>query len=223
MDHEEAVRSQAVEKYLLGTLGETGADFEEHFFECGICAEEIKFGVMLADNAAAEFLGQAVTPVQVAKSKQQKETSSWKDWFRFEWRQAGFVMPALALLAVSGLWLRDHRSLQGELAQLSEPQLISSVPLDVARGAHTASVSGDSRYFAVSFYIDSHSYQNYLIEIGGNGLKSATVIAPAQAQGKSYNLLLPKARYPHGRYTFLVKGGPGSDGNLVEQFSLDLE
>ena len=48
MDHNEALRLHAVEKYALGELPPSQRDeFEEHFLECQECALDV--------NAAAEF------------------------------------------------------------------------------------------------------------------------------------------------------------------------
>ena len=49
MDHNEALRRHAVEKYVLGELPPSLRDeFEEHLFECQECAQDVK--------AAAEFV-----------------------------------------------------------------------------------------------------------------------------------------------------------------------
>ena len=42
MNHEEAMKAQTTERYLLGDLPENERDaFEEHYFECAICADEV--------------------------------------------------------------------------------------------------------------------------------------------------------------------------------------
>ena len=43
MDHNEAVRIQATEKYVLGELPPPlRNEFDEHFFECQECAQDVK-------------------------------------------------------------------------------------------------------------------------------------------------------------------------------------
>src|SRR5687768_4357654 len=43
MGHVETARSGATEKYLLGELGEEdSARYEQHFFGCGACAEDVE-------------------------------------------------------------------------------------------------------------------------------------------------------------------------------------
>ena len=54
MDHNEALRQQAAEKYVLGELPPTLRDeFEEHFFECQECALDVTAAAGFVDNARA--------------------------------------------------------------------------------------------------------------------------------------------------------------------------
>jgi anti-sigma factor RsiW len=48
MDHQEAVRQNATEKYLLDELDpELRDQFEEHLFDCQDCALDVRAGAML--------------------------------------------------------------------------------------------------------------------------------------------------------------------------------
>jgi hypothetical protein len=54
MDHTEAIHGKFTERYLLGELApELRDQFEEHFFECGVCAADVQAGAVLVDNARA--------------------------------------------------------------------------------------------------------------------------------------------------------------------------
>jgi len=56
MNHQEAVREMAVERYLLGELiGASLDSFEEHLFECSECAMDVKTGVTFIDAARTEL------------------------------------------------------------------------------------------------------------------------------------------------------------------------
>jgi anti-sigma factor RsiW len=56
MNHDEAIREQAVERYLLGELPEDArARFDEHFFDCAICASDLKSGVAFVDALRADL------------------------------------------------------------------------------------------------------------------------------------------------------------------------
>ena len=63
MDHQSAVTGQCTERYLLGELdAAASAEFEEHFFECPVCAEDVRLASRLVANLKA-VLGED-TPVQ---------------------------------------------------------------------------------------------------------------------------------------------------------------
>ena len=54
MDHNEALRLHAVEKYVLGELPPSLRDeFEEHFFECQECALDVRAAAEFVDNVRA--------------------------------------------------------------------------------------------------------------------------------------------------------------------------
>jgi hypothetical protein len=51
MDHDEAVRIYAAEKYILGDLSPVlREEYEEHFFACLACALEVKAAAAFVDN-----------------------------------------------------------------------------------------------------------------------------------------------------------------------------
>ena len=55
MNHDEAIREQTVERYLLGELPEDArALFEEHFFDCAMCASDLKNGAAFVDALRAD-------------------------------------------------------------------------------------------------------------------------------------------------------------------------
>src|SRR5262245_48542972 len=52
MDHLEATALGATERYVLGTLGESEREaFEEHFFDCLECAEDVRAAAALLAGA----------------------------------------------------------------------------------------------------------------------------------------------------------------------------
>ena len=59
MDHQSAVDGGWTERYILGELDapET-AEFEEHFFECPVCAADVRKAALFAENLKAT-LGEA--------------------------------------------------------------------------------------------------------------------------------------------------------------------
>jgi len=95
MEHTEAVRLQAAVKYVLGELPQAlREEYEEHFFDCALCAVDIKAAAAFADSAR-----------EVLREQPQRDRSRFKDaapvsggWF--SWLKPAFAMPAFAALAL---------------------------------------------------------------------------------------------------------------------------
>ena len=63
MDHQDIVNAKPLDSYLLGELGERErAEFEEHFFSCETCAEELVSAVKFVDNARRPLLPRPEKP-----------------------------------------------------------------------------------------------------------------------------------------------------------------
>jgi hypothetical protein len=66
VDHQSAVNQKLTERYVLGELeGLEAAEFEEHFFECPLCAEDIRAASRLTANLKAVLIEE--TSVQTIK------------------------------------------------------------------------------------------------------------------------------------------------------------
>lgn len=66
MEHAEVENSHAVERYILNEMGEDERDrFEEHYFDCRVCAAEVTIGTRLLDSGRviAHEMG-AVVPME---------------------------------------------------------------------------------------------------------------------------------------------------------------
>jgi hypothetical protein len=99
MDHNEAVRLHAAEKYLLGELPkEQHAEYEEHYFDCSACAEEIKATAAFMESArqvvrerqeVAEVVGERTfVPAE-------PPTGGW-----FGWLRPAFAVPVFAVMVL---------------------------------------------------------------------------------------------------------------------------
>lgn len=94
MDHDEAVRLRAVVKYVLGELPQTERDsFEEHYFDCGECALDVRSAAAFADNARnvlSQEARQAVLQDAAAAGRW------WPAWFK-----PIVAVPAFAVLLMA--------------------------------------------------------------------------------------------------------------------------
>jgi hypothetical protein len=93
MDHSEALRLKATEKYLLNELDPERLDeFEEHMFDCPECAIDVRAAAMFVEQSKV-VLSEVRGPVVVRKKVPIR--AGWLNWLRPE-----FAAPALALLLV---------------------------------------------------------------------------------------------------------------------------
>lgn len=97
MDHTEAVRLEAAEKYLLGELPkEQHAEYEEHYFECSACAEELRATVAFMEGTR-QVMGEK-TPQAIEDRELVSVSSNRGGWF-------GWLRPAVAIPVFAALLL----------------------------------------------------------------------------------------------------------------------
>jgi hypothetical protein len=87
MEHNDAVRLHAAEKYLMGELTTAQRDeYEEHYFDCVACAEELKSTVAFMESAKEVARHAAVAKPERAGL--------------FAWLRPAFAVPAFAALVL---------------------------------------------------------------------------------------------------------------------------
>lgn len=63
MDHDHAVQTHAVERYLLKEMTPAERlEFEEHYFDCVVCAEDLRAAARFIDEAKAVWQDEAESP-----------------------------------------------------------------------------------------------------------------------------------------------------------------
>lgn len=81
MEHAEALDVEAADRYVLGQLSAADADaFEEHFFDCAACAEEVRLGMRILDGGrrlASESSAETVAPVVPLARPHRSSTRGW--------------------------------------------------------------------------------------------------------------------------------------------------
>jgi hypothetical protein len=92
MDHSEAVRLKAVERYILGEFSpEEREKFEEHYFDCPECASDIKALARIRTASRLILEEDAATEVS---SREKRTDRGW-----FAWLRPVVAVPAIAALA----------------------------------------------------------------------------------------------------------------------------
>src|SRR5579864_460194 len=97
MQHAEAIRSMASEKYLLNELTpELRENFEEHFFGCPECALDVKAGAAFIEHSRTVFSAPDADPIAVVANRVTPSKAGWLAWLG-----PAFAIPALAILLLA--------------------------------------------------------------------------------------------------------------------------
>jgi hypothetical protein len=140
MEHERAVQSLAVESYLLGemTPGEREA-FEEHYFECGICAEDVRSASQFLEDMTGvlEAPGRPSAVPMPPRDAPERRSPGW-NWSA--WLQPQFAVALIAILGITAA-VETFSSIPGlkrQVSEMSAPRPVRSMVLKPqTRGAPT--------------------------------------------------------------------------------------
>jgi len=214
MDHETAVQQKATERYFLGDL--TGADrdgFEEHFFMCPECAEDVRAMTVFSANAKAVFREEPVPPV-VPMGALLSSLSSRALW----------MSAALNLVLVSGLGytlLKVTPEMRQELAAARAPQFVQDVPvLGLSRGEGVVrEIAPTTKRVVFSFYLpvqfQSISYE--LKDGAGSVSPRRSLSAPPKEDSSESHLSISTAGLKPGDYEIKFWGINGSGETPIGQ------
>jgi hypothetical protein len=203
MDHNEAVKNHAAEKYFLGELSGTDREaFEEHFFDCEDCAADVKATAILVDNVR-----EALRTAPDLKKTASRETVGFLNW----WRPAfSFAAVALLLITVGYQNLVQIPQLRHE--SLTKAEALPSFSLvsagsRSAEGALEIAIPAD-RPFGIYVDIPSDpSFTRYSADIlTESGALKFSVPVSAEQTRDTVQLLIPGALLREGPYNLVVRG-----------------
>jgi hypothetical protein len=161
MTHEQAVATEAVLRYSCGEMPALEREaFEEHYFSCSTCGEEVRSTELFLANARAVFREevQAGAPgMQLAEGQRTAGESSaakepgWWEWFR--WKPAWGVAFAGVLVAwaVTGVWLVQSRQALETATAVQATPAFALQSLTRSSG-QVVEIPGQARF--VSLYFD---------------------------------------------------------------------
>ena len=214
MDHAEAVRQKATERYLLDELDPDLRDqFEDHMFCCQECALDVRSGAMFIEQTKA-VLSEKPAEVLVRHSAEAPVKAGWLAWLR-----PALVVPAFALLlAVIGyqnLVQIPHREMAA-----NQPQALPYAALNVStRGTVKTEVNaapGKGFNLLISIPPDS-AYTDYILQLynPAGGLQY-TLKIPASSPDDTRSIVIPGGGLEQGTYKLAVNGANanGQQSNL---------
>lgn len=204
MDHAEAIRLSATERYLMGELSPEQRDqFEEHFFGCVECAQDVRVGSVFVDQTKL-VLAEHRELVALPKPSETHVSGGWLSWFR-----PAFAMPVLAaLIAVIGYQnLVTYPQLR---ATLDRPQVVPWTAIHTrTRGSSTGSVSARQGGFFLLFVTipPDASYKRYFADLyDPAGKLDFSLPLSAEAVDEAIPIQVPTANHEAGNYALALRG-----------------
>lgn len=219
MDHEQAVRQNATERYLLDELDPDQRDqFEEHFFDCQDCATDVRVAAMFVEHSK-EILAEP----SAESSARQADEPPRKKWFG--WLIPAFTVPVVVLLlAVIGY--------QG-LVELPRSRLTANLPELLPALALNLQTAGDNSEpisvppggdFLLNVIIPpGSSFSSYQVDLYNPQRKIDTTLAVTGAiPGRTLPIHIPRANRESGTYRLAVQGRT-AEGQTTEVGSSSFE
>lgn len=218
MDHEQAVAAGASERYALGEMSTPEAQvFEEHYFGCSLCAQDLQLLAIVRDNANAVFLDpppvikpiieRAPVLVRAPVAERAVLVDKKRSWF--QWSN---VIPALCAAAFAAVIVYQNVEVIPDLQaprSLSAPLILDGTTRSTGSGLHKT----DPLYLAVAIK-EPPSGEPVSIELDDASGKVVRNGSIASAAAKSPLTVYFPGRLPEGRYTLIARYP--SSGNMVE-------
>jgi len=220
MDHDEAVRQKATERYLLDELDpEVRDQFEEHLFDCQDCALDLRAGAMFVEQTKvilAEPSAVSTARVPAAATK-----PGWLAWLR-----PAFAVPVFALLlAVIGY---QNLVTYPQLSQaVNQPQVGPWASVNVStRGASATVIKihpGDGFGLLVNLPPED-GFASYTADLYNPAGKKEWSRQIATASQETRQIYIPGHNLVSGTYTLVVNGiTPGGESKEISRHPVDVQ
>jgi hypothetical protein len=217
MDHNDAVRLQAAEKYVLGEFPPNLRDeYEEHFFECAECTVDVKAVATFAD-VSREVLSAA--PAKLEEKSAAPAQGGWLSWLR-----PVIAVPAFAaLLLIIGYQSFVIIPKVKEAATSGASQILFSS--HALRGVNTAGEEGrtlsirpNEAFFLNFDFVPTRSFDSYVaqLEDAAGRVLLRSRIAGGNANQEAHFPIPAGVLHP-GKYVLAFYGEPGARGESNPQ------
>ena len=214
MDHALAERTQAAERYLLGQMAEFERDqYEEHFFSCEECAEEVRLTAAFLESARPHVTGslQAAAAANTRWPALARLSTAWARMKPLFWPMpAGIAAAAVLMLAVTGYQMAVV--VPNLALEVQQAQRIQTAPwyfLSSSRSEAAVVTAADQDRWAgltLSRSFD-RPFPFYRCEIrDAEGRLVLTEVVPGPPAGDELQILLPLANLTPGVYAVAVAG-----------------
>lgn len=228
MDHSEAVANKIAESYLLGELSpEQREAYEEHYFNCAECANDVVAGAALVANVKEVLRAE---PRLAVSAESEPRSVGWFAWLRPAYAMAALVVVFGVLLYQN---LVSIPRLKGELNQVTAPRALAyySFVTQGSRGASEMIIQTD-REQPLGLYVDippGGEFTSYTCTIQSeSGVVELSVPVSAEQAKDPVQLLVHGSQLQAGKHVLVIRGirssnNPSQAGAEVADFRFTLE
>ncbi len=209
----------AAERYVLGELSEPETlAFEEHFFSCASCAQDVE------DLTAIRQVAPSVLP-ELERTAGPTPKQASRGWFALPWVPQ-FALGAFALLAMLAGY-QNAVEIPRLKAVGQEDLQLSALPhiLSASRSAGTTSLSIQQR--AAPLLIANEwpeQFSRYEAKIARSGSAEQTLRAEAAVGDGSLLVLVPASRLGAGTFELTIFGvREGAEPQIVARYPFTIQ
>ena len=211
MDHNLASETYAAERYLLGEMPHEERDeFEEHFFSCRVCGEDVQIASMFIENAKALYRERDLQASPALKKALLWRESLKRDWVG--WLRLPVTVPAFAALALAAVVCYQNAVV---IPGLRVPQSVAS-PL-IFDGETRSSLPRQSEEMPLHFQLllsgPTDSPRVVLQVTGANGRMVRSGFVESPGLNRLVDVYFPGTLHA-GRYTLIVRTDQGGKPGL---------
>jgi hypothetical protein len=223
MDHNEAVRLQAAEKYVLGEFPQNlREEYEEHFFDCAECAVDVKAIAAFADTTREVLRREEAASTEKSAAP---AGGGWLAWFR-----PIVAVPALAilLLVIGYQNAVTIPSKQGKTALEASQVFTSSFSLkkvdtlggDEGKTADEGKIQvRPDETFALQFdFTPRRAFGGYICQLQDeSGRSLLQVKIPGISANRELHFVVPGGVVRPGKYSLVLAGDPEANGRMSKE------
>jgi len=209
MDHSEAVRLQAAEKYLLGELPkEQREEYEEHYFDCLACAEELKTTAAFMESARQVAREEVPELVGARPGRQSRTPGGWFGWLL----KPAFAIPVFAAFVLiigyqNGVTIPGLKRASSHVATTEVVKSFSLMSVG-SRGEGASSLMIAVRPkedFGLDVDMPGNSATGYLCEIQDDSGKALFELpVSSEAAKRSVHINIRGGSLQPGGYSFVI-------------------
>lgn len=203
MDHNDAVRQKATERYLLNELDPVlREEFEDHLFDCQDCALDVRAAAMFVEQSKV-VLAEPPVPVPVRVPFPVPAQARWSGWFR-----PAVAVPVFALLLVT----IGYQSFvtYPQLQATNTPQVLPSTSINISTRGSDVPVIKVTRGNGFLLFLripPQPGVSRYVADLYNPAEKLEWSLTIPVAPGEdTWPVHVPAASRESGKYTLRVHG-----------------